>query len=246
MLQPGLWRARMAAVLGGVAVVAGLVVAAPAAPVVASPAGQASAGGASADEAHLLTLANGLRASVGANPLSLDDSLSAIARTWAGSMAAAGTISHNPALTTSVTGWLKLAENVGMGPSIDNVHQALVASHPHYVNLTDTEVTAVGIGVVTSGQYVFVVEDFEQRAPAGATVVTSPPSTTAARATPTTPTTAAAAPPRATTATTTATVAPVAPVPAAATAPPPPVPGDPSPWLTLALELTRGWERTSG
>lgn len=230
MLQPGLWRARMAAVLGGAALVAGLVVVSP-------------AGAASADEARLLTLANGLRASVGAAPLTLDDSLSTVARAWAGSMAAAGTISHNPALTTSVSGWLKLAENVGMGPSIDNVHQALVASHSHYVNLTDPDVTVVGIGVVTSGQYVFVVEDFEQRAPAGATVITSSPPTTApARAT---PTTAATTAPRATTITTIAAPAAV-PVTTAASAPPSPAPADPSPWLTLALELTRGWERTQG
>lgn len=180
----------------------------PSSPGWSSPAGQAVAAG--ADEARRLTLANDLRASVGAAPLALGDSLSAIARTGAGTMAAAGTISHNPALTTSVSGWLKLAENVGMGPSIDNVHQALVASHPHYVNLTGTEVTTVGVGVVTSGQDVFVVEHFAQRAPAGATVVAGPPPITAARTTP---------------------IAPVAPVP---------------PWSTLALELTRRWERTSG
>jgi hypothetical protein len=230
MRQPGLWRARTAAVLTGVALVAGLVVSSP-------------ARAASTDEARLLSLANALRASVGAPALTLDDTLSAVARTWATAMAAAGTISHNPALTSQVTGWIKLAENVGMGPSLDDVHQALVASHPHYVNLTDTDVSVVGIGVVTSGHYVFVVEDFLQRAgsttpaPAAAPAPARPPTTTAAPTTtraPAPPAAPAARPP-----VTTTTVAAAAPPPA------PPV-ADPSPWLAMALELTRSWERTSG
>lgn len=215
MRQPGLWRARMAAGLTGMALVAGLVAAAP-------------ARAAGADESRLLTLANQLRASVGAPPLAVDESLSAIARTWAAAMAAAGTISHNSALTTQVTGWRKLAENVGMGPDIDTVHQALVASHSHYVNLTDTEVTVVGIGVVTAGQYVFVVEDFLLRTGAApASPTTAPPPRPAATST-TTSTTVAAAP------------APPPPAPAAAASP------EPSPWLAMALELTRSWERASG
>jgi hypothetical protein len=172
-------------------------------------------------------------------------------------MASAGTISHNPNLSTQVTGWMKLAENVGMGPSIDSVHQAFVASHPHYVNLTDTQVTAVGIGVVTSGATVFIVEDFLGRS--GATV--APPATVASPTTPAPPSRAPVAP------RVTATTAPVPPLtpgppvpprtpasavaPAAATAPvagaaPPAPPPEPSPWLALALEVTRGWERTSG
>jgi hypothetical protein len=236
MRQPGLWRARMAAAVLGAALVAGSVVSLP-------------AGAASTDEAKLLGLVNSVRASAGAPALALDDSLSAVARTWAGAMAAAGTISHNPALATQVAGWSKLAENVGMGPSTDVVHQALVASHSHYVNLTDTEVTMVGIGVVTSGNTVFVVEDFLQRAGAAAPEARSAPTTAA----PTPPTTAAPAqaPAAARPATTAppSTPVPTVPVPEAPTAAAPPPPStatDPSPWLALAIELTRGWERASG
>ena len=92
------------------------------------------------------------------------------------------------------------AGNVGMGPDVDTVHRALVASPSHYVDLVDTEVSVVGIGVVTSGPYVFIVENFLR--PSGR------PSAPAPRA-----------------------------VPSA---------GQPSPWLSPALKVTRGWERTTG
>jgi hypothetical protein len=220
MRIPGLWRARMAVgtiVMGVAAVLAG----------------SAPAGAASAEESRLLALTNQLRASVGAPALAVDESLATVARAWAAKMAAEGTISHNAQLGTQVTGWSKVSENVGMGPDVDTVHRALVASPSHYANLVDTEVTLVGIGVVTSGRYVFIVENFLQRR--GAVPVakaTAPPATTAPRA-PAPPATRAPA----------ARVATAPPV----TAPPPaPTAEPPSPWLALALEVTRGWEGTAG
>ncbi len=71
---------------------------------------------------------------------------------------------------------------MGQGPDIDTVHRALVASHSHYVNMIDTEVTSMGIGVVTSGNTVFIVENFVGRAGAATAKVT----TTKAPAPPTT------------------------------------------------------------
>lgn len=226
MRQPALWRARMVAVLGAMALAGGVFVAGP-------------AHAASADETRLLTLANQLRASVGAPALTFDESLAGVARTWAATMAAAGTISHNPALATQVTGWRKLAENVGMGPSIDGIHQALVASHTHYVNLTDTAVTAVGIGVVSAGGTFYIVEDFVGRS--GATASSAPAVTGAAPVT----TVAPVKVPVAATPTTTTTVPVPTTVPIAVAAPPQP-PAVLSPALALALELTRGWERAAG
>ena len=131
-----------------------------------------------------------------------------------------------------VTGWSKISENVGMGPDVDTVHRALMASASHYVNLVDTEVTVVGIGVVTSGRYVFIVDNFVQRsgrAPAAeasttTTTARSPATTRRGRRRPP-PGPPCRRPPR----------------PASVPAVEPP-----SPWLTLALEVTRGWERTAG
>ena len=229
MRFPGLWRARMA---GGTIVMA----------VAAVLAASAPAGAAAAEEVRLLTLTNQLRATVGAPALAFDESLATVARAWAERMAADGTISHNSQLGKQVTGWSKVSENVGMGPDVDTVHRALVASHSHHVNLVDTEVTLVGIGVVTSGRYVFIVENFlQRRGAAPAAKPAAPPTTRAPAGTPPAAAPRATAPP--------ATRAPAPPVASPAPVAVPlvvPVAEPPSPWLALALEVTRGWERTAG
>ena len=202
----------------------------------------APAQAASAEESKVVALTNQVRASVGAPALAWDEGLAAIARTWAAKMAADGIISHNYNYTKQVTGaWTKASENVGQGPDIDTIHRALVASHSHYVNMTDTEVTLIGVGVVTSGNTVFIVENFLGRAGAPAPKVTTikapaPPTTAAAR-----PTTAAA--PK----------APAAPKPApTTTAPPTTVPApvapaliDASPWGNLVIDV-RALELATG
>ena len=231
MQLPGLWRARIAVGMAGVALVAALAVSTPA---------QAASG----EELKVLALANSLRASVGAPALTFDETLSSVARTWAAKMAAAGTISHNPNLAKQVSGWTKLSENVGMGGSIEVIHDALVASRSHYVNLVDTEVTLMGIGVVVSGNAVFIVQNF--MTPAGAVTTRAASPVTAAPATTAPPTTRAPAvapttPARATTPTT----AVAGPVPEAATAAAASTASSPSPWLALAFDVTRIWARTS-
>lgn len=196
---------------------------------------------ASAQESKVLALTNDVRASVGAPALAWDEGLATIARGWAAKMAADGIISHNPSYTSQITGtWAKASENVGQGPDIDTVHRALVASHSHYVNMTDTEVTLIGIGVVTSGNTVFIVENFLGRSFAAAPRVTTttPPATVPKPATTVAPKAPAAPRP----APTTVPVPVPAAVPVAAAAPA----TDASPWMTLAIEVTRTWERATG
>ena len=188
---------------------------------------------ASAEESKVLALTNQVRASAGVPALAWDEEMASTARAWAAKMAGDGIISHNPNYTRGITGnWAKASENVGQGPDIDTVHRALVASHSHYVNMTDTEVTSVGVGVVVSGNTVFIVENFVGRAGAAAPKVT----TTKAPAPPTT----VARP-----ATTVAPKPPAAPKPApTTTAPPTTVPApaakaliDASPWGDLVIDL---------
>jgi hypothetical protein len=219
----GRCRARVAAVITATALGAAAVLA------VAAPAQAASA-----EESKVLALTNQVRASVGAPALAWDEEMAGIARVWAAKMAADGIISHNPSYTRGITGsWIKASENVGQGADIDTIHRALVASHSHYVNMTDTEVTSMGVGVVTSGNTVFIVENFVGRAGAAAAMVV----TTKA---PAPPTTAAARP-----ATTVAPKAPAAPKPApTTTAPPTTVPApaapaliDASPWGNLVIDV---------
>jgi len=129
--------------------------------------GRASAselGVATSHEAGLLALTNEVRVSVGAPALSIDNALSSVARRWAQNMARKEAISHNPDLGTEIVGWSRLAENVGVGSSIDQVHAALLASPSHYGNLTDAGYSLVGIGVAADGGRLYVVEDFGKAA----------------------------------------------------------------------------------
>lgn len=215
------WRARVAAIVTATALSAAVLA-------VAGPAQAASA-----EESKVLALTNQVRASVGAPALAWDEGMATIARTWAAKMAADFIISHNPTYSRQITGtWTKASENVGQGPDIDTIHRALVASHSHYVNMTDTEVTSMGVGVVTSGNTVFIVENFVGRAGAATPRVT----TTVA------PAPAAVARP----ATTVARKPPAAPKPAPTTTTVPPttvpVPAakaliDASPWGDLVIDL---------
>ena len=99
-------------------------------------------------------------------PLAVDGTLVSVARSWAGNMAAAGGISHNPSLASQgPSGWQKLGENVGQGGNVDSLLQAFVNSPAHYQNLVDPAFNYVGIGVVYgSGDLIFVTVDFMQRA----------------------------------------------------------------------------------
>jgi|GEM_PF-4046565 len=135
----------------------------------------APAGAGASEEGALLALTNQVRASVGAPALSMDDSISAVARSWAQTMAAQGAISHNPSISSQIHGWSGLAENVGVGSGVDQVHHALVASPSHYENLSNPAYSLVGIGVATAGGRLYVVEDFEQPAGGGRRVAAANP-----------------------------------------------------------------------
>jgi hypothetical protein len=158
----------------------------------------AQTGNQATDEARFVTLINEARRQVAYGRIGVDAALASVARTWAGVMAANGAISHNPNLTTQVgVVWFRITENVGMGPSVDTVHQAFMQSPGHRANILDREINAVGVGVAYAGGRIFVVEVFAQLliapplpssppavptglAPGGNTLLRSPPPTVTA------------------------------------------------------------------
>ena len=84
--------------------------------VVTSPPPAAEAArGRTADEAGaestLFAHHNGVRGGIGALQRSGD--LDAVARSWADTMAASGTLRHNPNYSSQVRNWSRVAENVG-------------------------------------------------------------------------------------------------------------------------------------
>ena len=156
--------------------------------------------------------------------LTVRSDLTSIARRHSARMASSGTIYHNGNLANEAPGdWQSLGENVGMGPTCDDIHNAFMNSASHRKNILDPKFNFVGVGVVTASDgTLYVTEVFmEASQPA--------PSQPA----PTNPSSGTAAPTRRTTTPTQRSTAPrrqpaPAPAPAApAPAPPPPPPPPP-------------------
>jgi hypothetical protein len=146
---------------------------------------------------------NSLRAAHGVQPLRVYGELVGVARSWTDNMAAAGGISHNGNYANEVSApWLKLGENVGVGPSVDALMNAFIASPHHYENLVNPVYDRVGIGEVITPDgrlfttHVFMAEDTTPAAPVvKVTKSTTPPTTATTSPAPTTTTTAPPPPP---------------------------------------------------
>lgn len=146
---------------------------------IATPAGADTVG----DEQAFIAKLNGLRASQGLPALQVNGQLTDIARGWSAQMAAAGSISHNPALASQApSNWTRLGENVGVGPDVDGLHNAFVNSPAHYHNMVDGQFNQVGVGVVRSADgTIYVTVDFMTAAGAPVAAAAPAPAPAAAR-----------------------------------------------------------------
>jgi hypothetical protein len=173
--------------------------------------------GASNEAADYLSRINGLRASVGVAPLQADGELTAAAQGWAAHLAATGVLTHSPNLGSGITQrWVKLGENIGVGPDVASIFSAFVGSAAHYRNLVDPAFNRVGIGVAFGGGHQWTCHRFMQVSGGGSPPPAPAPAPPPARR----PAPAPRAP------TTTTAPAPVAPEPVL---PPPPPTGPPPP-----------------
>lgn len=104
---------------------------------------------ASGPAADLAGRVNAVRAARGLAALGRDASLDAAALGWARSMAASGVLAHSN-LPNQLLGkpWVHAGENVGYGPSVQVVHDALVASPGHLANIVGSQYRAIGVGAV--------------------------------------------------------------------------------------------------
>ena len=99
-------------------------------------------------ESQFLTMINATRAQYGAAPLVADQSLLGPARTQAATMAQSGVLAHQDLQAVLVASPFRtIGENVGYGPSVQVVHDALLASPGHFANLSNVAFTHVGIAV---------------------------------------------------------------------------------------------------
>jgi uncharacterized protein YkwD len=125
-------------------------------------------------EEQLLVLANGARKQAGAQPLTLDTGLSQAARTHALAMLQARQLSHQfdgePSLAVRLAATTALqldqeGENVALDYDAEHGHEHLMLSPPHRANLLNPAYNVVGLGVVRSGDRLYIVQDFGQALP---------------------------------------------------------------------------------
>jgi uncharacterized protein YkwD len=118
-----------------------------------------------ADESGFYDATNSYRGQNGLAGLQYDAAASNVARAWSQQMANAATLSHNPNLVDQInsqvtTQWTRLGENVGFGPTVDNIQNAFINSSAHRANILG-DYNRVGIGTVrdSSGR-IWVTLDF--------------------------------------------------------------------------------------
>ena len=117
-----------------------------------------NAGG--SEEAELGNLLNAERTKRGMAPLSPDAGLLAVARNHSALMARRGRIFHNSQLTSQVTGWTSIGENVGRGANAQVVHQSFMASGTHRAQILSSAYNKFAVGTATSGGNIWVTEVF--------------------------------------------------------------------------------------
>lgn len=172
----------------------------------------------------LTAMTNADRVAKRLRALSTADDLQRFAQQRAGEMARSGRLAHTTGLGSKISGWQRLGENVGRGPTLQEIQTAFMASPSHRENILDPGFTQLGVGVVFDGKdYLYVAVIF--RLPNGSAPAAAPPP-------PTPPTTRASATPKPAPKPTTTTKAPTAKAPTTTTqaptttttAPPPPPP----------------------
>ena len=125
-------------------------------------------------EQQLLTLANQARRQAGVPPLTLDSGLSRAAYEHAQTMLRAHQLSHQfqgePSLPQRIGASARLlldqeGENVALDYDAAHGHEHLMLSPPHRANLLNPAYNVVGLGVVRSGDQLYIVQDFGHALP---------------------------------------------------------------------------------
>lgn len=111
--------------------------------------------------ARLLELTNLARARHGLPELVADARLSRVAAGHSVRMHAAGAIFHDDRLPSKLRGapWATADENVGVGPTVERVHEELLASRVHRDNILGPS-DRVGMATTRWGAEVYVVQIF--------------------------------------------------------------------------------------
>jgi uncharacterized protein YkwD len=115
---------------------------------------------------------NTARLNNGLNRVQLDPELSKAARVHTWAMAKRDALYHTPShrLTRRVTNWVILGENVGVGGTVDTLHDAFMGSPAHRANIMRSSFRHVGIGSLTRHGRLWVTVIFEGTTDPGTTL----------------------------------------------------------------------------
>lgn len=120
------------------------------------------------DEKYLFDAANRERTSQGLRALKWDASLATAARIHLQKMVEKKTLSHQFPGEADLTKrsrevgahFSRVAENIALAPSVDELHIGWMNSIPHRDNIMNPKLTAIGIAVTMRGEQYFAVQDF--------------------------------------------------------------------------------------
>ncbi len=124
-------------------------------------------------ENQLIELINQERAHAGLQPLATDQRLTQAARKHTALMVQHKALSHqfddeeSLQLRTAEENirFDRQAENVALEMDVAGAHAILMNSPPHRANILSPDYNAIGVGVIRSGDEVYVTEDFAHRMP---------------------------------------------------------------------------------
>lgn len=153
------------------------------------------------DEARVTSMVNTTRAEHGLPALTSVDRLVRVARDQSARMVAEQRLFHNPHLGVDLTAigldWHWSGENVGVGPDVEAIEQAFLASSHHLENILRVNYDSIGVGVAADPDgYIYVTQVFADLSGARASLPSAttpppapprpsrPPARTPARATP--------------------------------------------------------------
>ena len=111
-------------------------------------------------ESSFVSHINAERAAQGRSAVKVASDLTSVARRHSERMASSNNLHHNPNLGSEVSGWQKVGENVGRGPSVGAIHQGFMNSPSHRANILDSDWVEVGVGVVVRDGQMWVTEVF--------------------------------------------------------------------------------------
>ena len=119
---------------------------------------------------------NAARDDDGKASLQLDRELSKAARKHTREMVEADELHHTPTdkLMKRVTNWTILGENVGVGGTVESLHEAFMASPGHKANILYGAFRHVGIGVKQTDDRMWVTVIFEAQSDPGTTLKVLP------------------------------------------------------------------------